>query len=83
MTAAPRKYSTLTLYSRLILQARPYWSRVCGYLVLSLLATPLALLIPLPLKIAIDHVLQKIPDKNGQNLRASISFRMTTRSPSR
>jgi ATP-binding cassette subfamily B protein len=57
MTAAPRKYSTLTLYSRLILQARPYWSRVCGYLVLSLLATPLALLIPLPLKIAVDHVL--------------------------
>ncbi len=57
MTATARKYSTLALYSRLILQARPYWSRVCGYLVLSLLATPLALLIPLPLKIAIDHVL--------------------------
>jgi ATP-binding cassette subfamily B protein len=57
MSVAARKYSTLTLYSRLIRHARPYWSHVCGYLVLSLLATPLALLIPLPLKIAIDHVL--------------------------
>ena len=46
---------------RLILQARPYWSHVCGYLVLSLLATPLALLMPLPLKIAISikHRMQR------------------------
>jgi ATP-binding cassette subfamily B protein len=59
MSVAARNYSTLTLYRRLIAHARPYWSHVCGYLLLSLLATPLALLIPLPLKIAIDHVLQE------------------------
>jgi ATP-binding cassette subfamily B protein len=59
MSSAARNYSTLALYRRLILHARPYWSRVCAYLLLSLLATPLALLIPLPLKIAVDHVLKE------------------------
>jgi len=61
MTVATRRYSSMTLYARLILHARPYWLHVCGYLLLSLLATPLALLIPLPLKIAVDHVLAQGP----------------------
>ena len=61
MSAATRRYSTFTLYRRLILQARPYWLHVCAFLLLSLLATPLALLLPLPLKIGVDNLLQGRP----------------------
>ena len=51
-----KKYSTLALYGRLILQARAYWPHVVAFLLLSLLSTPLALLAPLPLAIAIGSV---------------------------
>jgi ATP-binding cassette, subfamily B, bacterial len=61
MSVGARQYSTLTLYRRLILQGRPYWPHVCAFLLLSLLATPLALLVPLPLKIGVDTVLQGRP----------------------
>ncbi len=44
----------LALYGRLFLWARPYWPHLAGVFLLSLLATPLALLVPLPLKIALD-----------------------------
>jgi ATP-binding cassette subfamily B protein len=56
-----RKYRTSTIYARLILQARPYWGHVLGYLVLSLLATPLALLVPVPLKLTVDSVVGDKP----------------------
>src|SRR5213594_3033626 len=56
-----RKYGTLTLYRRLILEARPYWPHVLAFLVLNLLATPLALLVPVPLKIAVDSVIGSRP----------------------
>jgi len=39
----------LALYGRLFLWARPYWPHLAGVFLLSLLATPLALLVPLPL----------------------------------
>src|SRR5207253_10177799 len=39
------------------LEARPYWPHVLGFLLLNLLATPFALLIPLPMKIAVDSVI--------------------------
>jgi ATP-binding cassette, subfamily B, bacterial len=55
------RYSTLTLYRRLLRQARPYWTHIAGILLLSLLSTPLALLTPLPLKIAVDSVLGSQP----------------------
>jgi ATP-binding cassette subfamily B protein len=61
MDYQPRRHGSLALYGRLIVQARPYWPHVCGYLLLSLLATPLALLVPLPLKIAVDNVLGTQP----------------------
>ncbi len=47
----------LALLRRLFARVRPYWTRIAGIFLLSLLATPLALLTPLPLKIAIDSVL--------------------------
>jgi ATP-binding cassette subfamily B protein len=42
---------------RLFQQVRPYWPHLAGLLLLSLLAPPLALLTPLPLKIAVDNII--------------------------
>jgi len=54
--------------------ARPYWGHIFGIFVLSLLATPLALLAPVPLKIAVDSVLgdQPLPDFLGSVLPESV-----------
>jgi ATP-binding cassette subfamily B protein len=57
----PNSYSDLGLYRRLLLIARPYWLHIAGFLLLSLLSTPLALLGPLPLKIAIDSAIGDHP----------------------
>jgi ATP-binding cassette subfamily B protein len=52
-----RRQSDLTLYRRLLLQARPFWPHVATLFALGLLGTPLTLLGPLPLKLAVDCVL--------------------------
>ena len=49
------------LYRRLFQQARPYWTHIAALFLLSLLASPLALLMPLPLKIAVDSGLGSHP----------------------
>jgi ATP-binding cassette subfamily B protein len=54
-------HSSFRLYGRLLQQGRPYWKHVAGLLLLSLLATPIALLAPLPLKIAVDNVIGSKP----------------------
>ena len=46
-----------SLYRRLLLQARSYWLHLAGAFALGLLASPLALLNPVPLKIVVDSVL--------------------------
>src|SRR6266849_2704249 len=51
------KHPELALFRRLLQQARPYWVHVVGIFLLGLLATPLGLLAPLPLKIAIDSAI--------------------------
>jgi ATP-binding cassette subfamily B protein len=51
------RYGDLKLYGRLARQASPTASRIGALFVVSLLASPLALLTPLPLKIAVDSVL--------------------------
>jgi ATP-binding cassette subfamily B protein len=51
----------MTLYWRLLAQARPYWPHVLAYLLLSLLATPVTLLAPVPLKVAVDSVISDRP----------------------
>ena len=61
MSTQPTKYGSLCLYRRLLAQARPYWLHVLAFLLLSLLATPLTLLAPVPLKIALDSVLGTRP----------------------
>ena len=49
------------LFRRLLGEARPYWGHILMIFVVSVLATPLALLIPLPLKIVVDSVLGEKP----------------------
>jgi ATP-binding cassette subfamily B protein len=50
-----------SIYRRLAVYARPYWPHILIVFVLQLLATPLALLGPLPIKIAVDTVLGSRP----------------------
>src|SRR5207247_8297869 len=45
------------LYRRLLQEARPYWFHLAGLFGLGLLASPVALLNPVPLKIVVDSVL--------------------------
>lgn len=53
--------SDLALYARLIRHARPYRAHIVGLFLLSLVSSPLALLAPLPLKIAVDSVVGSHP----------------------
>ncbi len=46
---------------RVFHQARPCWWHLAGILALTLLSTPLALLMPLPLKIVVDSIIGKQP----------------------
>jgi ATP-binding cassette subfamily B protein len=51
----------VNLYRRLFRLAAPHWREIVALFAVSLLATPLALLAPLPLKIAVDSVLGTHP----------------------
>src|SRR6266568_2598287 len=53
--------SDLALYRRLLRQARPYWLHLAALFGIGLLASPLALLDPVPLKIVFDSVLGSHP----------------------
>jgi len=59
MTTA--RYSDRTLYQRLLYQVWPYWRYIAGIFLLDLVATPLSLLGPVPLKIAVDTVIGSQP----------------------
>ena len=61
MTAVTKYSSSLTLFRRLWQQARPYRPHIGGLFLLSLLSTPLALVTPLPLKMAVDSVIGSHP----------------------
>ena len=56
-----RRYNDLTLYRRLLSQARPYWPHIAGIFLLDLLKSSVVLLNPVPLKIAIDSVIGSHP----------------------
>ncbi|HKI72435.1 MAG TPA: ABC transporter ATP-binding protein [Verrucomicrobiae bacterium] len=49
------------LYRRLCQQVWPYWRYILGIFLLSLLSPPLAALTPLPLKIAVDNIIDHHP----------------------
>ena len=54
-------HNTLRLYRRLLLEARPYWPQILLLSFVNLLATPIALLTPVPLKIAVDSIAGSAP----------------------
>jgi len=56
-----KKYSGFAVFRRIFQEARSYWPHLGGILLLGLLAAPLALLLPVPLKIAVDSVLGQEP----------------------
>ena len=51
-----RRYTDRQIYRRILGEARPYWAHIGVIFLLSLLATPIALLLPVPLAIAVDNV---------------------------
>jgi ATP-binding cassette, subfamily B, bacterial len=55
------KHSDRHLLGRIFAQARPYWKHITGVLALNLLATPLSLLSPLPLKLVVDNLVGSEP----------------------
>lgn len=55
-----KHYSDFALLGRLFKEARPYWWHLALIFFLGLLSTPLALVTPLPLKIAVDYVLGNV-----------------------
>jgi len=61
MGMSKMQHPDLALFRRLLQQARPYRVHVVGIFLLGLLATPLGLLTPLPLKIAIDSAIGTHP----------------------
>jgi len=55
------KRSDTAILGKLWRQARPYWTHIGGIFLLDMLATPLALLSPLALKLVVDNVLGDEP----------------------
>lgn len=58
---SPKSQSDFALIKRLAKQARPYWGHISAILALRMFGVPLALLTPLPLKIAVDSVIGSDP----------------------
>ncbi|MBN1794082.1 MAG: ABC transporter ATP-binding protein [Candidatus Omnitrophica bacterium] len=56
-----KKYSDIEIFRRAIMLSRPYWMHIILIFLLGLLATPLALLVPVPLKIVVDSVIGANP----------------------
>ena len=61
MTKDARRYGDWDLYRRLWQEARAYRWHILGLFLLSLLAAPLSLLLPVPVKVVVDHVLGDQP----------------------
>jgi ATP-binding cassette subfamily B protein len=55
------RHGDFALYRRLAAELRPCWREIGGILLLSFATTPLSLLTPLPLKIAVDTVIGSQP----------------------
>ena len=53
--------SDFRLFARIVRETKAYWAHILGLFVLGLISTPLALLGPVPLKIAVDSVLGTDP----------------------
>ena len=72
--------SDLVLFRRLLTYARSCWGGIIGLFLLSLVSTPLALLTPVPLKIAVDNAIggQPLPPWINAVLPAVVQRSSTT-----
>src|SRR5947208_3429838 len=61
VTTAGLSHNERTWHRFLIEQGRPYWQYLAAILALSLLSAPIALLTPVPLKVAIDSAVGSSP----------------------
>src|SRR6266496_2242811 len=52
-----RKYTIRVLYRRVLAEVRPFRAHIAALLLIGLLAAPLTLLNPIPLKLVVDSVL--------------------------
>ena len=57
----PTTRDAVQIYRQLLGEARPYWPHLLLLAVVSLLATPIALFTPVPLKIAVDSIAGSAP----------------------
>jgi ATP-binding cassette subfamily B protein len=55
------KYTAVQIYRRMLAEARALWPHVTLVVLLNMLAAPLKLLLPIPLKIAVDNALGTKP----------------------
>ncbi|OGP73019.1 MAG: xenobiotic-transporting ATPase [Deltaproteobacteria bacterium RBG_16_50_11] len=58
---APDRYSDIKMVRRLFSQVRVYWPHIAAIFFVGVMAIPLALLLPVPLKIAVDSVVGSSP----------------------
>jgi len=59
--AAKQVYKALGIYRRVLQEIRPHWLALAMLLALDAMAAPVALFVPLPLKIVVDNVLGSQP----------------------
>ncbi len=60
-TATPSLRADMALLRRLLSLARPFWPYLAGILLVNLLATPVTLLTPVPVKIVVDSAIGSSP----------------------
>ena len=68
------------LYRQLLLETRPYWPHILLLAFVNLLATPIALLTPVPLKIAVDSIAGSAPASrllSGASSRDALEMSVT------
>jgi ATP-binding cassette subfamily B protein len=56
-----KKITDIEIFHRIFVMARPFWPHLTGIFSLELLGVPLALLLPIPVKIAVDSVINSDP----------------------
>ena len=61
MSGLARQHSDFALYQRLLRESRAFWPHIGALFILSVLAAPLTLLTPLPLKVVVDSILGAQP----------------------
>jgi len=69
--------STFALSRRILLESRKFWPHIWAILLVSLAATPLTLLTPVPLKIVVDTVIGEQPLPSWLNWLLPSSFQHT------